>query len=181
MNGGGGGSSLPTSSRHEFDCLKFFFDTSLEHVPDALIQKQRTVLEVFREDTEAGPRLVAIDADGQVVGRITSNVGRLLECMDLGVAFIAVVKAVTLLVHEVTIRASSIKTATRKKYQIDQGNPGDSRPLKISDRSDPEAVVMAGSNVLEPHNICELRSLVRVGVELLGTVKSVNTLEVEAL
>ena len=180
MNSGGGGGS-PSSSRHEFDCLKFSFDTSLEMVPEAPVHERHTVLEVFRQAVDDSYRVVAIDDDGQVVGRIRSNLGTLLECMSQGVAFVAVVKSVTLFVHNVTIRASAIKIATRNEYTIDQGNPGESHTLQISDRHDPEAPVTAGASVLEPSGICELRSLVRAGVALIGTAESANTLEVEAL
>lgn len=180
MNSGGGGGP-PASGRHEFDCLKFTFDTSLELVAEAPVHAEHTVLEVFRQDVEDGPRVVAIDDDGQVIGRIRSHVGTLLECMDQGIAFVAVVKAVTLLVHDVTIRASSITIATRSNYHINKGNPGDSHALDISDRKDPEAPLTSGESVLEPLAICELRSLVRAGVALIGTVESVDTLDVAAL
>ena len=171
VGGGRGGGSRPDPRRHELDCLTFSFETALELIPDAPMHESGTVLEVLREEVGHSVRIVAVDDDGEVVGVITSSYRTLLDCMEAGFAFVAVVRELTLMVHQVSVRAASRDHAERG-YRVEDSAAASSHELKISDREEFDADVSAGRALLVRERICELRSLLRVGIEFDGIAES---------
>ena len=107
MGGSGGGGLLVGPTPNDHDCSMVMFDTKLERVSSAPEHSQHTPLEIVREATEAGNRIVAVNEQGRVVGVVRENLGVLNKCMDGGTDFIAYVKSLSLGVYTVTVHAKS--------------------------------------------------------------------------
>ena len=180
MSGSGGGGSAPRARRRrDIDCMEFDFETTLEVVPGAPVHDPGTVLELLREDRMVKRRIIAVDDDGQEIGRVTQQTGVLNNCMDIGIAYVAVVTGVKLNAHKVRVRAADKQEAAGEYYIEIHGHRG-TFLLGITDPDNFNAGVAAGENIIFPRQTCELRSLVRAGVELYGKVNDSGELSVPA-
>lgn len=169
MGGSGGGGGSTRRRREAFDCMELAFETVLERVDDPPAHEEFTVLEIVREKTEGGSRIVAIDDDGDAVGVVRENTGALNGCIEGGIAFVASVINENRGVYQVAVRAAFIRLAIGD-YEIQEPGGFGSDPVEMSDPSDLPGDVVVGLNVLARSNICELRALARAEVELVGEV-----------
>lgn len=107
-SGGGGGSGGPASPDPQVDCASLIIRTTLNSPDPAVVSKLelRDVLHVSPQ-TSAGPVEAITDA-GEVAGSITARqMMRLLQCIEDGFEYIAVVLSVSGGRVEVEVRPES--------------------------------------------------------------------------
>jgi hypothetical protein len=94
MSGGGGGIERPTGGGGS-DCAQLHVQTTLNSVDQSVVAllKKDDVLSV-QAKAKRGP-LLAVTAGGSVAGSITSaSLARLLDCIEKGFEYVAVVQSV---------------------------------------------------------------------------------------
>jgi hypothetical protein len=108
-----------------------------------------------------------IDDHGALVGTVIEEVTDMLRCIRSGVAFIAEARALNLGLHRVEIRASDRANVSRYLFEapalVTEGS------VELVSDDDLPVDLRVGDVVLGRRGICELRSLVRVGVPFRGT------------
>jgi len=107
-SGGSGGGGGPATPDKTVDCASLIFRTHLNSPDPAVIPKlkRRDVLQVSPK-TPRGP-IEAITDAGEVAGSITAmHMMRLLQCIDNGFAYVAVVLSISGGSVEVEIRPKS--------------------------------------------------------------------------
>jgi hypothetical protein len=106
--------------------------------------------------------VAVIDDDGALVGTVVEEVADMLRCLRSGVAFIAEVRGLNLGLHRVEIRASDRVNVSGGVFDAPAGVI--EAPVELV-TGDPLPVdLRVGEVLLGRRGICELRSLVRVGV-----------------
>ncbi len=93
MSGSGGG-GLGSGGGERRDCSSLFIDTVLNSPVSKVIAqlKKGDTLKISLEAQKSGKSLVAKTADGKIAGSLTpAEMAQLIECMDEGFHYVAIV------------------------------------------------------------------------------------------
>ena len=171
-------SAQPSSER---DCMAVRFSTILQQPVNAPTHAEGTVFELLRVATSGATAIAAIDDDGQIVGTVVEELADLLRCTASGVAYVAYVTSVSNGIHTVSVRAADVTMAEAGTYRasgvasaITDKVELEPAPMEVG------AEIVVGTNRLVRAGVCEIRSLVRVGVIFDATVQSDGAVTVAA-
>ncbi len=163
---GSGGGDTP-----QRDCTKVRFATTLQQTASAPTRPVGTILELLRVAAGGATVIAAVDDSGQILGTVVEELADLLRCTASGVAYVAEVTGSTHGVHTVAIRASDRSVAASGSYGIvGAGGPTTDAVALDPGADDVAAEIAVGALRLVRADICELRSLLRVGVPFHATV-----------
>ena len=178
---GGSGSSDPYrpdistggGAPPERDCTKLRFSTTLQQPPAAPTHPVGAVLELVRVATGGATAIAAVDDNGHIVGTVVEELADLLRCTASGVAYVADVRSAPHGIHTVAVRASDRAVAVSQPYSaVGSPIPTTDQAALDPDPADIGAEIVIGANRLRRTGLCELRSLLRVGVPFDGTVNA---------
>jgi hypothetical protein len=163
----------------ERDCTRVRFSTILQQPVDAPEHSTDTVFELVPVMTGAATVIATVDDNGRIVGTVVEELADLLPCIRSGVAYVAEVTKCINGIHTVAIRPSDRATVTGAVFSIN----GVARPtiglLSLNpDLTDIGAEIVVDSECLRRSEVCELRSLLRVGMQFDATVGADGTVVV---
>ncbi len=168
MAGSGGGGTWRDAGSDvgsPVDCAQLRFQTNIQVGPE-LADPNGDVLEVARTQASPnGPTIVAVvDDDGRILGSIVEDLARLTECLDRGVAFVALLQRNQDGLLTVMVRAADPAQAAGR-YLLQAPIVGDSMgPIELIDTDLGTAARLAAAQTpLATEGTSELRALIRAG------------------
>jgi hypothetical protein len=153
----------------ERDCAQVRFVTTLQQSPNAPVHHVGDLFELLRIPSGELFVVGVVSDDGFVVGTVIEEIPELLRCTAAGFAFVAEVLEVSQGIHRVLVRPAEIVNALRYSCQLPiLLSSGPSQLTMVTSSNIPEAEVSLDSASLNRTQICEIRSLLRVGVVFYG-------------
>lgn len=168
MGGSGGGGFIGleglggSSGTEGTDCSQVSFTTVPQLAAAQVNVTEGQLLEVALADSGTGTAIILLDDQGDLAGVVSDNVLTLIGCLKKGVAFVASVQAAEDFV-EVLVRPATIKNIEESTFNAPLDATAVSRSVHFSDGA---VTVLAedGAVAVENRDICEIRALLRVGV-----------------
>jgi hypothetical protein len=178
---GGGGAAL------DFDCFTLSFVATVQVLPEPVVTQLDEIFEVLWHEVDGIPFVGVFNSEGVLVGTIVNQLEQLIPCLRKGVAFIATVLTVNYDVPSVRVQAASVLRVAGDTTVVSTGRPtvGFWSQVRIS----PEKVDAVSYRVfvevsadeqadVVSDRLCELRALVRCGVEFHAEVLDPTTVKI---
>lgn len=181
-----GGSGGPDE---QIDCSALRFPATIQVADEPVAVTSGEVLEVLRVELDGVMVVAAINETGQLIGTIIDGLDRLLPCLTGGVAFVADVLTVNYGTPSVRVTAAQVARCTTPELSLVGSVPvGQLGTLQLAEPGRELPIPMrvtcesAGQTAACAHpRVCEIRTLLRVGVQLTAMVTASGTARLQPL